>query len=461
MQKLIAKYGLAAHLALLAAAPLLLSPFCSDTQVATVLLWLTLSAALWMVLEPSLRSGEYLRDARRRVFKAMLRDPLFWATLVLAVFAGVRALNTGIALAYDAEAGAWRLSTGPFPILPGVVGSAGDLPFAATMAVVVLLQACRHSLGRSARMVFMLLSSALAGLSAVIALVAVQQGHSGAQALLPHAGDTVYSFVGFAFGLYLSGGILALVAIVEHRWNEAYLLLPLSIGGTAAGMFAFSPTYLSAALAVVALVTFVYAVSFAGLAFAGVGGLKMVVIGVVSLAVGGLLIAVFLPPKLLAANLEAFAAFKLLPSKFLETWQTLSAVSLKSWVAHPWIGTGLGSFPLDFRFHAEEAQWGLFPGGVRMPPSGWWLMLAERGIVGAVFFALPFGFLLFTYVHRLLGWVKGISLPHPACLMAPLLFFLFVLAGFFDCSPLRTEAYMAMGVFLAVSAAAFPRIREI
>ena len=460
MQKLIAKYGLAAHLALLAAAPLFLFPFCGDIAIARVLLWISLPAALWTILEPSMHSGEHLHDARRRVARTILRDPLFWASLTLVGFTGFRAINTGIALAYDAEAAAWHVSAAPFPILPGVVDSAGNLPFAASVVLLILLQACRHSLGRSARMAFFLLSSALSGLAAIIALLAIHEGSAGATALLPSPDGFVCSCVGFAFGFHLLCGLVALVALFEHRWSLACLLLPLSIGGTAAGMFAFSPLYLAAAFAALGVLVLAYDCVFVGLTFSSSKLFKAVIFCGTSLAIGGLLVAAILPSAVLTARLDAIAALKAFPDRFWEVRGMLSPISFKSWISHLWIGTGLGSFPLDFRFYAKDADWLLLPSGAALPPNGWWLVLAERGLVGLVFFALPFGFLLFTYVRRLTGWAAGLRVPHPSCLMAPLAFLLFVAAGFFDCSPLRTEVLIVLGAILAVSAAEFPRVKR-
>ena len=67
VHQFLAKYGLAAHLAFLAVAPLFLFPFCAASSVAVTLLWLTLLAAVWCGLMPSVRRGERLYDARLRV----------------------------------------------------------------------------------------------------------------------------------------------------------------------------------------------------------------------------------------------------------------------------------------------------------------------------------------------------------------------------------------------------------
>ena len=103
--------------------------------IAEVLLWLSLLAALWMVLEPSMRRGEGLSDSRRRVAGKMVSDPLFWILLVVIAFSGFRALNTGIALSYNAEIAAWYVSDQVFPLLPGSVKGSGGLSFSATVSI--------------------------------------------------------------------------------------------------------------------------------------------------------------------------------------------------------------------------------------------------------------------------------------------------------------------------------------
>ena len=442
MQKLIAKYGLAVHLALLAGVPVFLLPFLAASTVATVLLWFSLVAALWTVLEPSMRGGERLSDARRRVAGAIGRDPLFWLSLSAVVFSGFRALNTGIRLSYDAEAAVWRVLDPSFPILPGAVGGAGYLPFATAVAFLVLLQACRHSLGRSARQMYLLLASAFAGLAAVIDLFLIREGDFG-----------------FVFGLYLVGGVVSLVSVLERNWNLALLPAALAIGGTVVGIFVFTPPYLASVLVAVGLLTFVYILVFAGKAYRSVGVFRIVLVGFAAWALGGLLVAAVLPKEVLSERLAAYSELKILPERFMEIRGALSAIAFKSWISHLWIGTGLSSFPLDFRVNAQEADWLLFPRGAATVANGWWLLLAERGLVGSVFFILPFVFLLVTYVRRLLDGVTEWGLPYPPYLIAPIALGLFAADGFFDCSQARAEVLLAAGSFMAVSAAAFPRVR--
>lgn len=460
MQKLLAKYGLAAHLALLAAAPLLLFPFCADSVIASVLLWLSIPAGLWTLLEPSMRGFEHLHDARKRVLREIIRDPVFWVSLALVIYTGIRSVNTGIAVAYDAEVSSWHLTEAQFPFLPGVVGEGGVLPFAAAVSLVVLLQGCRHSLGRSARMAFLLLSSSLSGFGAVLALLAIRHGHSGALAFLLSVGRFECSFVGFAFGLYLFAGVVSLVAIFQNRWYLSLALLILSVGGNGAGLLAFAPPYIVIAVLAAVLVMVAYASAYSFILANVSTGSKILVLSCTALVIGGLIVAMSVSSSVLSARLDAYVGFELLPSRFWESRELLSGVASETWKAHLWNGTGLGSFPLDFRFGATNEGWALFPRGVQLMPNGWWLALVERGIVGLVFFALPLVFLVVTYFCRLGGWVRELFLPHPACLMLPLVLALFVGVGFFDCSPLRAEACVALATLLAVSAAAFPRMKR-
>ena len=51
-------------------------------------------------------------------------------------------------------------------------------------------------------------------------------------------------------------------------------------------------------------------------------------------------------------------------------------------------------------------------------------------------------------------------MPHPVCVIAPVVFVLFVLAGFVDCSPLRAEVLLATGALMAISAMSFPKARR-
>ena len=456
MHQFLAKYGLAAHLAFLAVAPLFLFPFCAASSVAVTLLWLTLLAAVWCGLMPSVRRGERLHDARLRVVSESVRDPLFWVSLALALVTGFRALNGGVRMAYDIEAAAWRLTTAAFPFYPGCTDGAGFLPFAGTLALVVVFVAARHALGRAARQAFLLMAAALAGLAAVVFLVAAHLGSASCARLFAFPGADV-SFVGVAFGVFLLCGVAALFAAFERKWRGAILLAPLSVGGTAVGAFAFAPPLTAGLFAVAALAAFALAFVCAMRTLRRQAEFRLLVVFALALAMGGLLVGFLMPEAALASRLEAFASRTLFPDSFWALRRTLSDLALRTWKTAPWIGTGLGSFGLDIRFQALPADWAVIPRGQAAVPNGGWQLLAERGLVGVALLVLPLGFLLFSYVRALVDWARRICLPPPATLLAPLVLVTLGVDALFGCSVLRADVLLGACAALAVAAKSFPK----
>ena len=409
------------------------------------------------MLEPSVRNGEAPHEARERVASSIVRDPVFWLFLVLIVFTGLRALNTGIGLSYDAESAKWRVSSALVPVYPGVIGSSGYLPFAVALSLSVILQGIRHALGKSARMSFLLVSSSLAGLAAVTAIVAVHLGDDRVVALAKCL-SPAYSFVGMAFGVFLLGGLVSLIAAFERRWDFAMLMAPLSVGGTAAGSFVFSPPLLVFAVAVAALMMLVYAFVYACRTLQGAGEFKFLVVLGISLTLGALLVAAVLPGEIMQSRLEPLLSLKLLDDGFVEIRAMLSGVAVKTWLSNLWTGAGVGSFPLSFRFNASDADWALVRGTVTAVPNGWWLVLAERGVLGLLFLLLPAGFLLFTYLRRACDGFRVGEFPHPACLLGVLAPTLLFATGALDCSLWRADVLIAAASLTAVSANSFLRL---
>jgi len=454
VQKLIAKYGTAAHLALLAVAPLFLFPFFGERGIATVLLWLSLPAAAWTILEPSLRNGEMLHQARNRVMRAILGDPLFWTSLFLVLLTGLRALNAGIALVYDAEAAKWNMSSAALPLLPGCVQSAGDLPFAAMLAATVLMQGCRHSLGRSARMAFLLISSSLAGLSGVMAICSGALGNPVVREAIS-CSVTASFYVGVSFFLFLLGGTTALFAAFEHRWNLTVPLFAFSVGGTAAAGFLFSPVIVSLVFAFAELLLLAYVVFCSVKMMPASSEFKLLVVFGLAFALGGLLVMA-LEPTASMARVAAFNDLEFLPPSLVVVRDSLSGVALRSWLANLWLGTGVGSFPVSFRFYATPADWQLVRVGVHAVPNGWWQLLAERGIVGTLIVGLPVGFLSFTYVRRLIAWIGMLTYPHPACCLGPIVVAVLAVTGLYGCALFRADVTVIAVALLALSANSFP-----
>ena len=447
MQKLITKYGLAAHLALLAVAPLFLLPHC--------VLWFSALASIWLLMEPSRIATETLREARKRVSRSIFRDPLFWLLLVIVLYAAVRWANGGVALTYDAEFSTWSISDPRFPILPGSADAAGYPEFAASVALLVVVQGCRHALGKSARMAFLLLSSAMAGaVAAVMSVMLVDD----CPAVLAAVGCALANprFIGSAMGLYLLAGTVALLAAYERKWRKAMPLTMFSIGGTAAGLFMFAPPMVQVAFGAAELALLFYSFAYARMYLRGSGEFKYLVTFALAATLAVVLVVTVLPSTAFASRLAAYKTGAFFPDGFWSVRDALATVSMKVWKGHPWLGTGLGSFPVDFRFHATEVEWAVVPSGQLAPLNGYWQMLAERGITGVVPVLCAAAFLLWTFGVRLL---KGIAagFPHPACWLGVLALLALLAETAVDCSCLIPGMFAAVSAFLAISAASFPK----
>ena len=374
--------------------------------------------------------------------------------LLIVLFAGVRALNSGVGMAYDAEQSKWYVMTASLPIFPGSVGAAGYLPFASVVALTVILVGCRHSLGQSARVSFLFVSSALAGVAALVAVVLLTQGNRWAcEAAGP---SKAYSYVGVAWGIYMLSGTVAMASMFERKWNKLIPFAILSIGGTGAGAFVFSPAAHCCVVAGGEILLFIYVFFYLCRVLEGAGQFKFLVISGIALTLGALSVAATVPDSLLQEKLSPFVALSFLDESFLKLRAALSAVAVKAWLSHIWIGTGLSSFPLDFRFAAEAADWTLTNGGVVALANGWLLLLVERGIIGAVVLLVPCGFLTVAFFRRFVLGIVAHALPQPACCLYPLTFVALVLIGIVDCSLWRTDVLLVTGALWAVSARSFP-----
>lgn len=449
MQKLISKYGLAAHLAIVAVAPLFLSPI--------FVFWLTALAAIWVLMEPSRIGSESLHEARRRVFSAIISDPFFWVALVVVIYTVVRFINGGINMVYDAETSAWSISKPSLQFMPGVVDGFGAAEFAAAVGMLVVLQGCRHALGRSARIAFALLSSSLCGLVATVFSVQVSMGADYAQTLLRCEYFTP-AYIGTAMAAYFTIGTMALLGIYERKWFRAIPLVLLAIGGNAAGAFLFAPPYVHVVIGASGALVLLYAFFYARRRLTGSGEFKFLVSFSISVTLGGVLVVAVLSESVLNSRLAAYANGTFFPDGFQAIRDALSSISLKSWKECPWLGTGLGSFPFDMRFHAVEADWAVVMPEQVTPLNGYWHLLVERGIIGVVMIVCPLGFLLWTWVTKLIRGF-GRAWPHPVCFLGPLLLIAVLVEGLVDISLLLPGVMMVVSSSLALSACSFPKER--
>lgn len=452
MQKLITKYGLAAHLAFLAVAPLFLSPVC--------VLWLSLLGVTWLIMEPSRVGGEMLHDARHRVFRAAVRDPLSWVLLAVIGFAAVRLLNVGVKMDYDLESGSWLLREATVPWCPGSTESEGGPEFAVSVALFVVVMGCRLALGKSARQAFLVLLSVLTG---VFGLTLSYLHYDGSAVMREMAAfnAAVPMHVGMFFGLGLLTTMVAMTASFEHVWRASILLLMPALAGNVAGLLIFAPAWTVAVFFAAASLLFVFCFVYAKCTMGGNNEFKyLVVFGIGLLLAGSVAVGVVSKGPLLA-KLDAVKAGKPFPESYSSVRATMSAVSRRVWKAHPWIGTGLGSFDPAITISATEQEWETIPRKTnrldrRCAPNGYWHLLVERGIVGAFVLLCPLSLLLYTYFQRLAVGVRC-RLPSPSAWVGLVSLAAVLVLTAADSSFFYPGVTLLTAAVLAVSANSFPK----
>lgn len=458
MQKFVSKYATAAHLALLAVAPLFLFPFFPAEKIAVVTLWLSAITAVWIVMEPSRRRREMPHDARMRVVRSLVRDPFFWFSFFVVVFAGIRFVNDGISLAYDAETSVWLLRPPRLPILPGSVeGSAFPL-FAACVAGTVLLAGVRHALGRKARLAFFVAVTVFSGVSSTVCAFLLSYGNA-AIVETARCACFVPSYTGLAYGLLLLSGVVALFGCAEMKWRQAEPLTGLGLICTAVGFLIFASPAVIVVISALFLLLVILSFTLHGRLLEGSGSFRCA-LGVlcVFLAAGAFLFLAT-PASPVGEKRLAFMALRFFPEEFMTVRETLSRIAFDVWKEGPWLGSGLGSFPLDIRFKATPADWAVLDPSQRFVPNGWWLLIAERGVVGASLFVVAFGFLLWSYCSRMIRVIRDFRWQSINCLF-PLVFAGVVAVTFVECSFMRADTIPLLLALSAISASAFPPRRE-
>ena len=172
----VSRFGLATHLAIAAALPAALAQFVSVHALSVSMLWVSLSAWIWMLFEPSVLSGETVSRARSRMLGRMVRDPFVWFMALAVLFSLIRWLNSGIVLFYDAEKTLWSVKEPVMSMMPASSGDAGFLPFAVSIVLATVIAGVRHALGRNARIWFGVATGSVAAIGGLASVISVALG---------------------------------------------------------------------------------------------------------------------------------------------------------------------------------------------------------------------------------------------------------------------------------------------
>lgn len=417
--------------------------------------WLSALALVWILVEPSKRSGEMLHNARTRVAAAIVGDPVFWLLIVISVVSLVRFLNDGIRMAYDVENIRWYMAEPAFPFLPGSVSGAGALPFMTVVAMIVLSVGLRHALGRSARISFLALSSFFAGVAGFVAVGMAMCGNP-AMVSATLCKTSVSSFAGSAFGMYALAAVASLAGSAELKWSGLKPVLIVALGGSLAGLWFFAPPFAVLVFLVAAIAVWIVSMVYLAFAASVLEAVKMSAVVLIASMIAFLLCFAAVPEGVNESRLAMLAGFDaMFPAKFFETRKALASIAMKVWRENPWAGSGLGSFPIAIRFNATYEDWLLLKVSQPSALNGWWTFLAERGLVGALSAITVLVFLAVSFVRRLVhGSLRRTFVPFIALAVAAVA----ALAAetCFDEAVSRSDVLLAAFSFLCLSVWAFP-----
>ena len=468
LRKLISKYGLATHLALLAAVPAALAQFLDARSIGVALLWLTFFAAIWLFAEPSIRPGEHLSLARARVFSSAVRDPAVWFFLVVALVAFLRWMNSGVDMVYNAEASSWSVSSAKVTFFPASSGDAGFLPFAVALSLPVLVCGVSHGLGYSGRVWFGFFASVVAAVGGLSAAVCVDcELPEFVKAATSGFADAPFS--GSQFVPWLFCAIAAGVHAESLKWRGVHALSCLAVTGNAAALLMFSPPLMAVAGLVIAVFFAMFCLGWLGRGVSTGAAARSFVFIAFGSIVSVFVLVTFVPDAVRAAKVAALDPSVAFPESWMDTSAALSRIAKAMWLEDPWCGIGVGAFHLKAPFLVQSGEWAVLPPVPTHALNGFWMLLSERGVLGAAMVATGLLLLVVTYVRRFVSaWSAAKSedgesflLSCPPVVWAVVLAIAFAAAETAVSSLFSSSTVMMPFVaLLSLAAAAFPRHRE-
>ena len=468
IQRYIIRYGLAVSAALVAALPMSIAAWAGEHDAATVSMWLTFFAWEWLLMEPSLHAGETLQDARARVRSSVVRDPVFWIFAAGALFAALRWINSGLHLVYDPETARWAVSAPAIAWFPSAAGELGRTSFAVASALATVVAALRNGMGRSARSMFLLVASAVAGLGGIVAAVLAC---CGSETLVAAAGGGLWqaSFPGAPWTVWLFCAVVSLSAAEERAWRKAGGAAAfIAIAGCAAGTVFFCPAPVAALWLAVAVFAMFFSFVYTGTNSSLAASLRSFVLFSTAVAAAVILFFSAAPEKTVSEKLAGIEPAATLPSGHERMREALVANALRVWKDRPWLGAGLGGYPLRAPFFAAGDDWNDLPAKPAFVPNAFVQAFAERGISGGLFLISALLALFASLIARLAAaWRRHASgaaeappfhLSFPVIGWGPVVLVpVLVFEGFNVSSPaLSSGEWVALGSALAAATAALP-----
>lgn len=180
--------------------------------------WLTLLIMEVLIVLPEVKKTETLMDARRRVWRGLLRDPFTWFGLALTVFLVTQWLNSPRELFFDAETRKWLYTPPPVPWLPFSINTGEGRSvldwFPPVIAAVLMV---RHGLLKPTKR---LLCQFICWNAALLSLMGILQILTGSQFIFGIWGHYVDTqiFASFGYPNHAAAYFPAIMALSMGVW---------------------------------------------------------------------------------------------------------------------------------------------------------------------------------------------------------------------------------------------------
>jgi len=380
VHRLLTKYGLIAHVACICLFPV--SVF-GQSRVAglTPLFWLALMVVEWMFLLPSVKRGETLVDARRRMLHALLWDPFLYAGVGLVALMMIQYLNSGLELVYLPDADIWQLSDPTVTWAPFAVESNAVFTHLAWFtACCVVGVALRAAAGRGAKRVLLQL---LAYASGAIALCMVALALYGSPPYASWTNGTGAPAAGTFFGFWMLVSIGLFVDNAEREQRISVPLFVLAGIGNLLGMLFFASPLMMVVFLVIGVILLLYGMVYLVPLTPKRMQLKLFVIHILCLgAITASLVYLF-PQNPVAEKMKS-------AQPVAEHWAALAArhevrsnAAISIWQQHPWTGVGPDGFYHYVALAVTQDQWSLIEQDRAFVFNDSLQFLCEFGVFGA------------------------------------------------------------------------------
>ncbi|MDD5706085.1 MAG: O-antigen ligase family protein [Kiritimatiellae bacterium] len=328
------------------------------------LLWLVPGLLEMTLLFPPLRKHETEAEARSRVRRQLVKDPLFHIGLALLLFMALQLLNGPRVSVFDTTRGQWMLAAAPVPWLPFCMqrgeAAQGLFWFGTSWAAML---AVRHGLTRKARINLIEIVVLSAGLLALFGLVQYASGTNRMFWTLPMTTPffATFSYAGhagafFAISFLASGGLLIAACADEASRARVWRLSVATLLNLLGATFALAYGPLLIVWIGVALGT-VYALFH--LLPLQEGSVRLRTFAAILLTGGILAFLHFVayPDNAVHARTRQLLTGDYRAGGWVQERETLRRVALRVWRHHPLYGVGTWGFRQQAGMYLDGDEW--------------------------------------------------------------------------------------------------------